>query len=72
MHETVDWTGEQIPTREFIRESLNPIFNRFVEKTGYDAARITFMEDGAMKLSFRDSQKEDFCSCLRTLCLSFP
>lgn len=59
-HETVDWNGEQIPTEAFIRESLKPIFNRFVEKTGYDAAQITFMEDGTMKLSFRDAQNKTF------------
>lgn len=54
---TVDWNGKQIPTEEFIRESLKPIFNRFVEQTGYDAARLTFMEDGTMKLSFRNAGK---------------
>ncbi len=59
-YEVVDWNGEQIPTEEFIRESLKPIFSHFVEKTGYDAVRITFMEDGTMKLSFRDSQNKTF------------
>lgn len=58
--ETVEWNGEQVPITEFLHESLKPIFGHYVEKTGNDAVRVTFSEDGSMGISFRDSRTHTF------------
>lgn len=56
----IEWNGERVPIKEFLRESLKPIFSQYVSRTGNDAARITFLEEGGMELSFRDSRTHTF------------
>lgn len=58
--DNVEWNGERVPIREFLRESLKPIFSQYVNRTGNDAARITFLEDGGLEVSFRDSRAHTF------------
>lgn len=53
--DTVIWEGTTYQTVDFIRESLAPIFNEYVQKTGIDAYRLTFLEDGRIDVMARQA-----------------
>lgn len=57
---SIEWNGEQIPTKDFLHESLRHMFNYYVDQAGNDAARITFLEDGSMEVSLRDARTHTF------------
>ena len=54
--DTVVWNGVTYPTEDFVRESLDNIYKEYVAKTGIDAYRLTFREDGRMEVKARNAQ----------------
>lgn len=54
--DTVVWNGVTYPTVDFVRESLDNIYKEYVAKTGVDAYRLTFCEDGTMEVKARNAQ----------------
>ncbi len=60
MSTMIEWNGEMVQREEFMRESLAMIFDDLIEKTGKDAVRFTFLKDGSMNVSFRNSQDGTF------------
>lgn len=58
--DAVEWNGEMVPVEDFVRQAFKPIFSGFVENTGYDAVRFTFLEDGSMEMSYHDSQRNTY------------
>lgn len=58
--DTVVWNGVTYSTIDFVRESLGNIYKEYVEKTGIDAYRLTFREDGRMDMMARNAQTGDY------------
>lgn len=54
--DTVIWNGVTYSTIDFVRESLDNIYKEYVEKTGIDAYRLTFCEDGRMEVKAHNAQ----------------
>ena len=52
--DTIVWNGTVYPTKDFIRESLDMVFKDYVEKTGINAFRMTFQEDGRISIQAHD------------------
>ena len=58
--DTVVWNGVTYPTEDFVRESLDNIYKEYVAKTGIDAYRLTFREDGRIEVEARNVQTGNY------------
>lgn len=54
--DTVVWNGTTYSTADFVRESLDVVFQDYVAKTGIDAYRMTFDNDGKIELKARNAE----------------
>lgn len=60
--DTVVWNNVIYSTVDFVRESLDNIYKEYVAKTGIDAYRLTFREDGRIDVMAHSVQTDAYTS----------